>query len=172
MSQQTERLGQAMAVIAALGILVVLTLLFNEEIAERRNPNRSVESLMVAEGTATIALRSNVMGHYVANGYINGHPVEFLIDTGATAVALSPATARHAGLVPGRMRPVVTANGTAESYDTRIDALDLGGIRMHNIDASITPGMFDEQVLLGMSFLADLEFAQKDGVLRITGPAR
>lgn len=172
MTDRTERYGQIMAVIAAMGVIAVLTLLFGDEIERRRNPNRAVESMLYANGEATVILRSNPLGHYVATGYLNGHPVEFLVDTGATAVAVSANTAQAAGLVPGRPRPVVTANGTATSYDTTVETLDLGAIRMHNVQASITPGMFDHQVLLGMSFLADLDLSQRDGVLRITGPAR
>lgn len=172
MTDSTERYGQMMAVVAAIGVIAVLTLLFGDELDRRRNPNRAVESLLHANGEATVKLRANSLGHYVAGGQLNGHPVEFLVDTGATAVAVSARTAEAAGLAPGRPRPVVTANGTVTAYDTVVDTLDLGAIRMHNVTASITPGMFDHQVLLGMSFLADLELSQRDGVLRITGPAR
>lgn len=161
-----------MAGLAALAILVVLTMLFGNEIERARNPNRAVESLMYANGEVTVALDRNRMGHYVATGYINGEPVELLVDTGATAVAVSQDVARAAGLEPGHPHQVMTANGTATAYMTRIDTLDLGDIRMRNVEASITPGMRAHQVLLGMSFLRDLEFSQRDGTLRITGPAR
>jgi len=172
MSDHTEKYGKWMAGLAVVAIIGVLTLLFSNEIERARNPNRAVESLMYANGEVTVALDRNRMGHYVATGYINGEPVELLVDTGATAVAVSEDVARDAGLERGYPHQVMTANGTATAYMTRIDTLDLGEIRMRNVEASITPGMRNHQVLLGMSFLRDLDFSQRNGTLRITGPAR
>ena len=61
-----------------------------------------------------------------------------------------------------------TANGRTRTYATVIDELKLGAITLYNVRASITTGMFDDGVLLGMSALKSVEFTHRDGTLTLT----
>jgi aspartyl protease family protein len=110
------------------------------------------------------------MGHYVASGTLNGEPVVFLIDTGATNVAVPARLAKALKLKRGAAMRSQTANGAVTTYQTRIDEVRLGSIVMHNVRASINPGMDGNEVLLGMSFLRHLELRQRGRTLTLISP--
>lgn len=124
---------------------------------QQHNPNP--QSALVSQ-TSDVVLKRNRAGHYVADGSINGHPVTFLLDTGATQVALSTSLARQLGLAAGARVQIQTANGPALGYQSRLNSVRLGSIEVHNVSALITDGMEGSNVLLGMSFLKQLEFTQ------------
>ena len=112
-------------------------------------------------------LRRNRAGHYVASGSINGEPVRFLIDTGATEVALPLPLAQRLGL---RLSPGVTtmtANGATRTWVTRLDRIDLGGLVATGVRASVLPNMPGEEVLLGMNYLKHLELIQRGDSLTL-----
>ena len=120
---------------------------------------------MHGDGYIEVSLASSRGGHYVLDGQINGHSVTFLLDTGASAVAIPRQLADELGLQPGAPVRVRTANGTVNGARTRLDLLQLGDIQLHDVTALIAPGMDNHEVLLGMSALSQLEFTQKDGTL-------
>ncbi|HDZ57043.1 MAG TPA: TIGR02281 family clan AA aspartic protease [Pseudomonas xinjiangensis] len=130
----------------------------------KRNPNQTPVSHQSGAITE-VRLQRNGSGHYLVNGQINGHEVTFLLDTGATFVAIPGSLAEKLDLSRGRSMMVHTANGPAESFNTRIDVLTLGEIRLHDVSAGIVPGMAGNDVLLGMSALQRLEFSQQSGEL-------
>lgn len=130
----------------------------------RRNPNQAPVSLHTG-ATIEVHLERNRQGHYLSMGQINGQPVTFLLDTGATFVAIPAALADRLQLQRGRPVMVNTANGLTESWNTRIDTLQLGEIRLHNVSAGIVPGIVGEDVLLGMSALKQLDFTQRGNEL-------
>lgn len=147
--------------------LVVLGLgwlFFEEQVARQQNPNRN---LNVAQGQRELVLRRNRAGHYVAPGEINGRPVEFLLDTGATQVSVPAHLGAALGLTPGAAAQVMTANGAVTVRATRIDELALGPFRVLRVAAHLNPGMRDDQVLLGMSVLKQLEFTQRGDTLTL-----
>jgi len=90
-------------------------------------------------------------GHYVFPGTINGRPVSFLLDTGATLVSVPAHLAGTLGLKPGAYQQSVTANGTVATRATRVEALAFGPFDLRDVPASLNPGMAGDQVLLGMS---------------------
>ncbi|MEQ8661652.1 MAG: TIGR02281 family clan AA aspartic protease [Gammaproteobacteria bacterium] len=157
----THRTGTVMYVIAILGFIALMAWLFTGELAEQRNPNRDLAGATGSTGQAAVVLARNRAGHYVASGRINGVEAEFIVDTGATDVAVSADVARAAGLSRGPAHPVTTANGQAMAYATRIDTLALGDIVERDVRASIVPDMRGIDVLLGMSFLHRLDFQQR-----------
>jgi len=112
-------------------------------------------------------LQRNRFNHYVASGLINNTPVVFLLDTGATDVAVPAGLAERLGLKAGVARNAITANGIVQVYDTRIESLQLGSIQLENVRASINPGMSGNEILLGMSALKDLEFSQSGSTLTL-----
>ena len=82
-----SKIGKWMLIIAWVMGLGLLTLFFNEQIAEQINPNREPISYASQSGVE-VRLKRNRMGHYVSGGEINGQTVTFMLDTGATDVSI------------------------------------------------------------------------------------
>lgn len=156
-----------MIVIAWLLLLGLLTLLFSNFLEQQDFPNQSVETSDSGNGPQTVILKMNRSGHYVAPGKINQVAVTFLLDTGATDVAIPENLAKRMNLKKGNRTMSQTANGIVRSYSTVIDEISLGGIELYNIKATIFPGMPGGEVLLGMSFLRHLEMIQKGNILTL-----
>ncbi len=166
-----RRAGQGMLIVAfALG-LAALTGVFNEWLERQANPNRSLQGLVAPDGAREVVLERNRQGHYVASGEINGLPVIFLLDTGATEVAIPDHVARAAGLRRGHPGRAATANGTVTVYATQIDELLIGNILLRDLSASITPSMGGDTILLGMSALQRIDFSQSGTRLTLRQPA-
>ncbi len=147
----------------ALGIILgiaMLTLFFGNVEQRQHNPNASPASLVQGGGVA-VSLVQNRQGHYVVTGEINNQLVEFLLDTGATDVVVPETTARKLGLAYGRRGQAMTANGPITIWQTSIDELTIGDIRLQGIEASINPNMASGSILLGMSALSKVEFTQQ-----------
>lgn len=150
--------------------LAILVMLFQRVVDHRENPNRDIEVSLGAGGRAQVVLAGSRAGHYVANGRINGEAVVFLVDTGATDVALPLSLARKLGLRLGPPRISRTANGDVETWTTLLDRVDLGGLAARRVRASVLPNMAGDQILLGMSYLKRFELIQRDGSLTIRVP--
>lgn len=172
MSQRSSgrRLGRFMILGAWLLLLVLLTLLFSAWLQRQSNPNRSLTVVGDAAGEQSVILRPNRAGHYLAPGEINGVAVTFLLDTGASRVAVPVALAERAGLQKVARSQSMTASGVAETWLTRIDRLRLGPFEMEAVPAVIIPGMPGNEVLLGMSFLKYLRLEQSGEGLTIGLP--
>jgi aspartyl protease family protein len=162
------RLGAAMYVLAALLLLALMTLLFDDAIEHQRNPNRAPQETTTDAGRTSIALQQNRAGHYVFDGFVNGMPVEFLLDTGATDVSVPASVANELRLQRGARLQAMTANGMTAAYATTIDKLAIGTLEETGIRASIVPNLPGEQILLGMSFLKRLDFSQRGDTLILT----
>jgi aspartyl protease family protein len=121
-----------------------------------------------APSQTSLSIAPDDIGQYRAQGSINGHMVDFLVDTGASLVAISERTAKQLGIrfadSPERA-PVVTAQGQVNSYLVDLDSLTIGGIQTHHIRAAVIPGDYPLEVLLGMSFLRKVKMDQQAGVL-------
>ena len=155
----------AMCWIVVIGVVAVL---FSGLLGARHNPNSRVTSAVAGGGAVQVRLQQNAMGHYVATGTLNGAATVFLLDTGATTISVPAKLADALKLKRGAAQRSQTANGTVTVYRTRIDEVSLGGIVMHNVSASINPGMDGNEVLLGMSFLRHLDLRQREGTLTLT----
>lgn len=131
------------------------------------NPNARLAEVTVESGE--VQLKRGPDGHFRAPGRIDGQPADFLVDTGATVVAVPEALARRLNLKPGLAERVHTANGEAVAYATRLNRVDLGGAVAHDVAAHIVPGMAGDEALLGMSFLARFEIAMSGDEMRIRG---
>jgi len=130
------------------------------------NPNARLAN--VTSTNNEVVLKRGPDGHFRAPGQVNGQPAEFLVDTGATAVAIPESLALQLGLKRGLAERVQTANGTAIAYATRLDQVSLGGSTASDVAADIVPGMADDEVLLGMSFLMLFKIAMNGDELRIS----
>lgn len=113
-----------------------------------------------------VRLRRRSDGHFVARGKINDATTTLLVDTGASTVVLRPADAERAGIDVSNLSftvPVSTANGTAYAAPVRLRSVDVGGIRLEDVEALVTkPGTLNES-LLGMSFLRRLRSYEFSG---------
>lgn len=132
-------------------------------------PSASTTQPAAVIGRAEIAADSR--GHFVFTGRVNGRPLSMLADTGATWVALRASDARAAGLIvlPGDYTAKVsTAGGIAGAAQVRLQEVEVGGIRLTNVDALVMPDEKLSTNLLGMSFLGRLKaFAIENGRLML-----
>ncbi|MFT5112734.1 MAG: aspartyl protease family protein [Parasphingorhabdus sp.] len=159
--------GRSMVVAAWILFLLLVTWLFQGLLQNQHNPNSSPSVNHSETGQIEVRLKRNRSGHYVTNGTINGKNVVFLVDTGATDVALSDGLAQSLGLRPGASIILSTANGRVRGYKSRIAEISVGDIVQRDIAAVISPGIADNAVLLGMSFLKNLELVQKGRTLTL-----
>lgn len=113
-----------------------------------------------------LVLSRHASGHYVHGGAINGQAVEFLVDTGASAVAVPGRLARRLGLTFGAQRSVLTANGRTLGYETVLERVELGGLAAERVQGVILPQL-SGRVLLGMSFLESFEMVQRNDTLTL-----
>lgn len=162
-----KNLGQGMLIISfALG-LAALTFVFDGWLARESNPNANPRSSVSDSGIREVILDRNRQGHYLAGGELNGVPVTYLLDTGATDVAIPTNIAERAGLEPGYAGRAFTANGAVTVYTTEVASLTIGNIELRDVRASITPSMAGETILLGMSALQQVEFSQRGSTLTL-----
>lgn len=119
-----------------------------------------------AGGGTTITLAAGPGGHFISSGTINGRAVRFVVDTGATNVALSEAVARSIGLdfAKGERGLVNTANGQVVAHRVSLREVRVGDVTVYNVDATIVPAMMD-MVLLGNSFLSRFQMKRDADVL-------
>lgn len=153
-----------------IAALLALSWLAQQLFDKDNNVNLNVETVITSNGGTQVVLRQGSSGHYLANGMINGYPVVFLVDTGATHVSIPENVANKIGLKKGLIAEVTTANGRANVYLTRLDAIALGDIEMQDVRASINPNTNTEEILLGMSFLKHLQMNQTGERLTLTVP--
>ena len=105
-------------------------------------------------------VRRNTQGMYTTVGSINGLPVPFMVDTGATLVALNSAQARRLGIdyrVSGTPATVTTASGVEKAWAVNLERVKVGELELRDVAAVVLEGMQPETALLGMSYLGRLE---------------
>lgn len=151
-------------------LLALLTWFFTDWLESQRNPNRNLASNYESGSMPEVQLQRNRYGHYVATGSINGMRVEFMLDTGATDVSIPVAVADRLGLERGRVAHYTTANGRIAVWQTLVDEIGLGPLRLGPVRASINPHFTGEAILLGMSFLKQLDFSQQGNTLTLRYP--
>ncbi len=116
-----------------------------------------------------ISIPADDLGQYRIRGAINDHYVDFLVDTGASVVALSSAQADALGInyKQGQRGSVQTAQGNAESYFMNLQKITVAGITAHNVQAAIITGHYPVDILLGMSFLKQVSIQENGGVMTL-----
>ncbi len=146
---------------------VALALLF---MAAGGLPNASsTDAPEMARLMSATELKAGRNGHFVVTADINGSQVKVMVDTGASAVALSYEDAQKVGLRPRSLDfdvPVSTANGITKAAKVMLDEVEIDGVRVFNVQGLVLPEGVMNGSLLGMSFLGKLRsFKVEDGVL-------
>lgn len=117
----------------------------------------------------TVTVRPDKRGHYNVEGRIDGRRMEFVVDTGATIIAIPEREAARLGIHPARrdyVAEVRTANGSVRGAPVRLAMVEVGGLIVRDVPAMVMPNQALSENLLGMSFLSRLRrFEFADGRL-------
>lgn len=139
-----------------------------QPVAQRQTIARaeSREAASRSTGGRSVRIAAGRGGHFRVEARLNGAPVNVLVDTGATMVAMNESTARRLGirLAPSDFKYAVnTANGVARVASATIDEIEIGRVRVRNVEATIGHDDALSTTLLGMSFLRKLRRYEVDG---------
>ena len=123
-----------------------------------------VTTSFTSTGQPSVTLWADGSGFFHAEGSINNVPVKFLVDTGANTIAINSDLARRIGIdyTKGQAGIATTASGHIRIYGVVLNAVKIGEIVLHNVNAGVIEGRQPETPLLGMSFLGGLEM-RRDG---------
>jgi aspartyl protease family protein len=111
-------------------------------------------------GGRSVSIPRDARGHFQTDARIDGQRIDFMVDTGASVVALNEKSAARFGLRPSRSdytATVTTANGTLKAARARIAMMDVGGLVVRDVDAMVLPDEALSENLLGLSFLSKLK---------------
>jgi len=123
----------------------------------------------LGSGGSKIVLTAVSGGHFVSPGSINGHAVEFLVDTGATTIAMSMSDAKRMGIDYEKGRPMVgsTATGLVNGYQVRLQKVRIQDVEVYDVEAAVLPGSMSH-LLLGNSFLTRFQMKRDNDQLTLT----
>lgn len=122
-----------------------------------------------SSGGGSVSVTADSRGHFITTGTVNGISMRFLVDTGASSVALSVDDAKRAGVnyLAGARGRVQTANGIAVAHMVKLDSVRVGDISMNNVDAMVIDSDKLGISLLGMSFLNRMEMKRNGDTLTL-----
>jgi aspartyl protease family protein len=120
-------------------------------------------------GLRSVSISRDSRGHFLTEARIDGQRIGFMVDTGASLIALNESSAARFGLRPSAgdyNAAVTTANGTIRAARTRLAMVDIGGLVVRDVDAMVLPDEALSENLLGLSFLSKLKrFEYANGTL-------
>jgi aspartyl protease family protein len=122
-----------------------------------------------SNANSRIVLTADALGHFRTTGSINGRPVRFLVDTGASMIGLSASEAKRLGLDLSRAQRdmAATANGMIAVHHVTLNTVKVGDITLHNVAASVMPQDMPF-ILLGMSFLNRMKMERDGDTMTLT----
>lgn len=123
-----------------------------------------------AEG-GSVEIVMNGIGQFITMGSINGRTVEMLVDTGANTVSMTTDDARRLGidyLMDGQLGASTTAGGIVRSWLLTLRSVQVGPITVKNVQATIREAPSNTPVLLGMSFLSQVDMRHEQNRLKMT----
>lgn len=165
------RLAQALRygliwLLVLAGLLTAYAWRDEASLAAKRVLATLVPSEPVQSGEHEVSVRIGPDGHFRVWAEIEGERVEFVIDTGASTIALTEADATRIGLTPSELnynQPVITANGRAMTAGTRLESVTIGPIIINDVATRVMRGASLDRSLLGMSFLSRLSSVELSG---------
>jgi aspartyl protease family protein len=122
-----------------------------------------VGSVDTGSGASRVVLTAGMGGHFVTIGQINGHSVQCVVDTGATAVSLSAEQAQRMGLNFQQGQPIQmsTANGLVAAWRIKLASVRIGDVTVYDVDSVVSAGSMP-YVLLGNSFLSRFQMTRNN----------
>lgn len=130
--------------------------------------SREIGAAYAAPERREVAVQRNGQGQYRIAGSVNGHQLMFMVDTGANVVALSGAEAARLGIDfrrEGERVPVQTAGGLVGAWSVTLDRVEVSGILVRNVPATVIEGPHPSPALLGMSWLTRVGIREEGGVM-------
>jgi aspartyl protease family protein len=117
-----------------------------------------------------VMITADDRGQFVADGQVNGLPIRFAVDTGATMISLPASEARRLGIDYRKGTRVLmnTANGSAPAYHLKLDTVRVGDISVNNVDAVVMDSEGLPIALLGMSFLKRMDIKREGEIMTLT----
>ncbi|HTT08938.1 MAG TPA: TIGR02281 family clan AA aspartic protease [Gammaproteobacteria bacterium] len=129
----------------------------------------SIAAMAPPEGTI-VQIGPDAQGMYLADGTINGYSVKFLVDTGATTLAMNRETAKRLGIdyrVDGKSGTARTASGIVKAYGVTLKKVTVGDIALNDVQAIVIDGDSPAEPLLGNTFLGRLDIKRSDKILEL-----
>jgi aspartyl protease family protein len=141
---------------------------FMAQMADRMTPalantishHPAPETLVTPAAGRTLSIPHDARGHFETEGRIEGQRIAFMVDTGASVVALNETSAARFGVRPSRSdynATVTTANGTIKAAPMQLAMVEIGGLVVRDVDAMVLPDEALSENLLGLSFLSKLK---------------
>ncbi|MGN6309119.1 MAG: TIGR02281 family clan AA aspartic protease [Xanthobacteraceae bacterium] len=150
-----------------IGLGTVMSQVADHMMAASATTTSSAPSVMLAatESSAPSSVRSVVVprdrhGHFQTEGRIEGQRIKFMVDTGASVIAMNETSAARIGVRPAQSEfnaKVTTANGVIKAARTRLAMVQIGDLVVRDVDAMVLPDEALSQNLLGLSFLGKLK---------------
>ena len=132
--------------------------------------NRMITTQYATPDKRQVDIPRNNRNQYVTTARINGRTAPVIVDTGANIVAMNSGQAERLGIDyrSGSPSRVETASDVVDAWVVNLDSVEVGGIRVDNVRASVMAGNFPATILLGMTYLEHVELQEKDGVLSLS----
>lgn len=162
---RTVRIGQPSG---SLQVLSVSADQAEVQVDGRRRILRLGQYATAGGGRQTVTLAADAQGHFFADGVINGGTVRFIVDTGATTIALPAADAARLRIDyrRGQRGMIQTANGPAAAYVVKFDAVRLGNLELNNVEGVVMESGLPV-ALLGMSFLNRVDMKREGSTMTL-----
>ncbi|MEQ8803878.1 TIGR02281 family clan AA aspartic protease [Haliea sp.] len=137
---------------------------------QRLGLNRNITTNFVAPERRQLDIPRNDRMQYITSAQINGRSIQVMVDTGANVVAMSARQASALGVDyrAGMPSKLETASATIDAWMVTLRSVEVGGIRVENVRATVTAGEYPSTVLLGMSYLQHVELREREGVLSLS----
>lgn len=135
------------------------------------NLSKRIGASFTTPENISVSILLNSTGQYRTKGTINGRSVSLLVDTGANVVAINEQSAKSLGIdfSESRKTQVETASGMVGSRLVNLETVNVGGITVRNVQAVVIDGVYPVDILLGMSFLRDVDINESSGVMQLKG---
>lgn len=137
---------------------------------QRLGLNRNITTNYVAPERRELDIPRNDRMQYITTALLNGRNIQVLVDTGANVVAMNARQANALGIdykagVPSKLE---TASSIIDAWIVNLQSVEVGGIRVENVRATVAEGGYPSTILLGMSYLQHVEMRERDGVLSLS----
>lgn len=132
--------------------------------------HQSITSNYKAPETRVVSIPRDALMQYRTTAHVNGRQMQVIVDTGANVVAMNSAHAKSLGVdyASGQPARMETASGVTAAWVVNLRSVDVGGIRVDNVQATVAEGAFPSDILLGMTYLRHVKMSEENGVLSLS----